>query len=117
MKTIRFYKDDTGWYADIAEHTKAENRMVFGADTFLDMVDRSTNNDNEVIIECDDKKFDGYAAWLKRVGHYPWGAFYKVAGGSMCQRYGLDGLRLYLCNVTHTVLGSHPKNIYIKEIR
>lgn len=31
-KELRFYKDGDGWYADVAGHTQAQNRMVAGAD-------------------------------------------------------------------------------------
>ena len=39
MNVIRFYKKHNAWYADVAEHTEAENRMVAGADTFLEKID------------------------------------------------------------------------------
>lgn len=116
MKTIKFYKDNTGWYADIAEHTKAENRMVFGADKFLEYMDKNTDNDGFVTVECDDKKFDEHAFGLKRVLHEPWGAFYSLFG-PVAKQYSLEGFKLYLCNVVHTVFKKHPKNIYIKSIK
>ena len=115
MKEIRFYKDSTGWYAEVEGHTKAQNRMILGADKFLEYVDSLTDRDGNVVVECDKKKIDDCKISLKRVFHDFWGAFY-VASGPLAEKYGLNGFRVYLCNVVHTVFGRHPKNIYIKEI-
>ena len=35
-KTLRFFKQGTEWYADVPNHTLAQNRMVAGADTLLE---------------------------------------------------------------------------------
>ncbi len=60
IKTIRFFRLDNdykaGWYADVPNHTLAENEMVAGS----------------------------YELWI--------------------------------CNVTHDVLGEHPRSIYIHAI-
>ena len=37
-KELRFYRSGTEWFADVPQHTKAENQMVAGADTLLDEV-------------------------------------------------------------------------------
>lgn len=115
MNAIKFYKDPTGWYATVAGHTKQQNKMILGADKFLEYVDGVTDNDGNVTVECDSVKIDGCEATLKRVYHDPWGAFYTVSG-PLADRYGLNGFKVYLCNVVHTVFKRHPKNIYIKKI-
>ena len=33
--TLRFFKLDNRWYADVPNHTLAENEMVAGSDDFL----------------------------------------------------------------------------------
>ena len=35
-KTLRFFKQDNKWYADIPYHTLEENEMVMGADIALE---------------------------------------------------------------------------------
>ena len=34
-KPLRFYRSGTEWFADVPQHTKAENQMVAGADTLM----------------------------------------------------------------------------------
>ena len=36
--------------------------------------------------------------------------------GPLAERYGAAGFELWICNVTHDVLGEHPESIYIHEI-
>ena len=48
--TLRFFKLDNRWYADVPNHTLAENEMVAGSDDFLNACDSCTGN---VIIEMD----------------------------------------------------------------
>lgn len=35
-KELRFYKEGAEWFADVPEHTQAENRMVAGADVLIE---------------------------------------------------------------------------------
>ena len=35
-KELRFYRSGTEWFADVPQHTKAENQMIAGADTLLE---------------------------------------------------------------------------------
>ena len=78
LKTIRFFKiaegPQSGWYADVPNHTLEENQMVSGSDLFLEAVDKLHGGRNEVNITVSD------------------------------------------CNVTHNVLGEHPRSIYIHNI-
>lgn len=63
IRTIRFFKinegPEAGWYADVPNHTLAENEMVAGSDTFLEAVDQKTDNDGEVHITCSDNNETG----------------------------------------------------------
>ena len=36
--------------------------------------------------------------------------------GPLAERYGAAGFELWICNVTHDVLGEHPESIYIHDI-
>ena len=61
--SVRFFKissgPQTGWYADVPNHTLAENEMVAGSDTFLEAVDNMTDRDSEVHITCSDDNAAG----------------------------------------------------------
>ena len=115
MKTIKFYKDNTGWYATVDGHTKEQNKMILGADKFLESIDNFTDQDGIVTVECSATRPLKCVAVLKRVYHDFFGAFYTVSG-SLADNYGLNGFKVYLCNVVHTVFKKHPKYIYIKSI-
>lgn len=107
-KEVRFYKQNNLWYADVPEHTLEENEMVAGSDRFLDDIAVS----DEVIMEISTERPESeYYAHLKRVEHTSTGATYEVTNVS-----SVPG-KVWICNVTHTVLGEHPKNIYILSYR
>ena len=121
LKTIRFYKIATGpekgWYADIPNHTLAENEMVAGSDTFLEAVDQLTGRDGEVLITCSDNNESGsFIAKLLLKNHNQWGATY-ILTGLLAEKYKAVGFELWICNVTHDVLGEHPCSIYIHGIQ
>jgi len=105
-KRIEFYKEDGTWYADVPNHTKAENRMVAGADKFLDNL---ASGKNHVKMFVGDEDLHGdYMFQLNRIHHDKYGGTYRIKG------YGLKFL--WLCNVTHDVIGEHWKKIYIYTI-
>lgn len=121
IRTIRFFKikegPEAGWYADVPNHTLAENEMVAGSDTFLEEVDQKTDNDGEVHITCSDNNETGsFLAKLLIKNHNQFGATYILAG-PMAEKHDAVGYELWICNVTHDVLGEHPKSIYIHEIK
>lgn len=122
-KTIRFFKINegmnTGWYADVPGHTLEENQMVSGSDTFLEEADAILGGKGEVTIRVSDScdvSAPSFMAKLSMVSHNQWGATYSL-GGPLAQQHGAEGFRLWICNVTHDVLGEHPKSIYVYEIR
>ena len=120
LKTIRFFKinegPETGWYADVPNHTLAENEMVAGSDIFLEEVDKMTDCDGEVHITCSDNNEPGsFMAKLLMKNHNQYGATY-ILTGPLAEKHDAVGYELWICNVTHDVLGEHPRSIYIHEI-
>lgn len=105
---LKFFKQDNRWYADVPNHTLEENEMVGGADDFLNACDRGTG---KVTIEMTDYPTNRDICRLKMLHHNQWGATYSVHGISL----GVP--TVWICNVTHDVLGEHPKEIYIQDIR
>ena len=121
LKTIRFFKIneglEAGWYADVPNHTLAENEMVAGSDTFLEEVDKMTDKDGEVHITCSDNNEAGsFMAKLLMKNHNQFGATY-ILTGPLAEKHDAVGYELWICNVTHDVLGEHPRSIYIHEIK
>ena len=119
-KTIRFYKisegSERGWFADVPNHTLAENEMVAGCDLFLEAADMLTGRDGEVRITVSDNNPSGrFLARLDRKVHDDEGATYTLSG-PMARRYNAEGVELWICNVTHDVLGEHPETIYLHNI-
>ena len=101
-KEIRFYRSGTEWFADVPQHTKAENQMVAGADT----------HEVFVVLSSDIPNPDEWKLHLHIVEHDKFGATYKVKAA------GQEGVQIaWLCNVMHTVFGGeHPTDIYIHSI-
>ena len=119
-KTIRFFKisegPDRGWYADVPGHTLAENQMVSGSDVFLEVVDYMTGGDGEVRLTVSDDNAPGKClVKLRRTSHDGDGASYSLSG-PLPKRFGATGTEVWICNVTHDVLGEHPETIYVHEI-
>ena len=120
MKTIRFYKigegPRAGWYADVPDHTLEENEMVSGSDTFLEEADALLGGRGEVLITVSDDNSPGsFVAKLIRKAHNQYGATY-ILTGPLASKYDAVGFELWICNVTHDVLGEHPRSIYIHSI-
>ena len=120
-KTVRFFKigdgPQAGWYADVPNHTLEENEMVSGSDIFLEEVNSILGNRNEVLITVSDDNATGeFIAKLIMKSHDDCGAEY-ILTGPLAQQYDAVGFELWICNVTHDVLGEHPRSIYIHDIR
>ena len=110
-KELRFYRSGKEWFADVPQHTQAENQMVAGADTLLDEI---SNGAAEVLVvlSSDIPNPDEWKLHLHLVKHDKFGATYKV------RTAGRGGAKqAWLCNVMHTVFGGeHPTDIYIHSI-
>ena len=110
-KELRFYKEGGKWYADVPQHTQAQNQMVAGADKLLESV-AGGGNEVKTVLSSDVKNPDAWQLWLHIVEHDKYGATYSVKAKNR------SGFRLaWLCNVAHTVFGGeHPTDIYIHSI-
>ena len=117
MKRIAFYKDGNEWFADVPEHSREDNQMVAGADTFLDLLSRKLLDNGFVVAMnvSDDNETGNYIIKLVRKSHDDDGATYVVTG-RLATNLGVLGEEIWLCNVMHTVMGEHPESIYIHSI-
>ena len=121
IKNVRFYKinegPDQGWYADVPNHTLEDNEMVAGSDVFLEEVDTLLGSHGEVHITVSDDNAPGtFLAKLIRKDHDDFGATYILTGPA-AEQHEVTGFELWICNVTHDVLGGHSRSIYIHEIK
>lgn len=114
LLSLTFKKDAQGWYAVVPKHTRAQNAMVAGADT---LIERLSGGRDEVTmrfrtVEAPKGSSLGEPLFrLKRIVHDAFGATYLTFG------LGVIPLPAWLCDVTESVLGEHPKNIWVYEIR
>lgn len=112
---LKFYKKENKWYADVPEHTEAQNLMVAGADTLIEHMSNGQNSIEVELVNADLLDATEYPrSWLvkmTRFEHDPFGATY------LCKIRGkVIPWPAWLCNVTHTVFGEHPKKIFITGI-
>lgn len=108
---LRFFKLNGHWYADVPNHTLEENEMVAGADKFLEYISKGKS---KVTLELSDiprtSSCNAYAT-LFMLKHDYSGATYFVSS----RDNNINGETLWICNVTHDVLGEHPAYIFIYE--
>lgn len=121
QKTVRFFKLDNEWYADVPGHTLEENEMVSGADTVLEEIDRIKSGTGEVFLTLADSVNASvgelpFLVKFVRKTHDKNGAEY-ILTGPLAELYGAVGFEVWICNVTHDVLGEHPKSIYVLDIK
>ena len=121
---LRFFKQDKKWYADVPEHTLEENEMVMGSDTALDLL---SDNKDEIVLTLSDEDEKHSILTMTMKEHDSEGAYYTLSGFLYNKFLGLfasDPSRLsfditneiWICNVTHDVFRSHPKNIYLLKL-
>jgi hypothetical protein len=105
MKTLKFKKEESGnWYIVLPEWkgTKAELKMVSGADTLLDTLSDGKKKVEVLVSLTKEKKFNKLTKFLNT--HIAGGAFY-YAGYK----------QIWLCGVTQFVFDGHlPRRIYYK---
>lgn len=126
--TLRFFKQNNKWYADVAGHTLEENEMVMGADTALDVLANEYGTD-ELYIDLSTEEDEVGELEFLMIDHDEDGAYYKVSG--MLYEMYVDRLienhlisevnelngTIWICNVTHDVFGEHPQKIVITNVR
>lgn len=108
---LRLLKDDHGWYADVPSHTRSENAMVSGADKLCDLM---AGGGNELIVRFRTVKDPNRKALctLVRFTHITGvGATYLANGLSIIP------FPVYLCDVTHNIVGEHPRRIWVYSIK
>lgn len=116
-RTLRFFKLtdpwNEGWYADVPGHTLEENQMVSGSDDFLE--EMSQGKDEVFISFAEVVEWEPFIAKLIMKQHDSCGATY-ILTGPLAREYGAEGFEMWICNVTHDVMGEHPRSIYIFDI-
>ena len=121
---LRFFKRDKKWYADVPNHTLEENEMIMGSDTALDLM---SDNKDEIVLTLSDEDDEHSILTMTMKEHDSEGAYYTLSGflyNKFLDLFALDSSTLlsditneiWICNVTHDVFGSHPKNIYLLKI-
>lgn len=105
---LRFYKKNDRWYADVPGHTEEENEMVCGSDLLLDNLSRRMKSESFVItISNKPSRETMLVCTLKN--HDKDGAEYYTYSSDP----SLNRQTIWICNVTHDVLGEHPQYFYI----
>ena len=112
---LKFYKKANRWYADVPEHSESQNLMVAGADTLIEHMSNGKSSIEVDLVNADLLDTSEYPkSWLvkmTRFEHDPFGATY------LCKIRGkVIPWPAWLCNVTHTVFGEHPKRIFVTGI-
>lgn len=107
MKNLKFKKEKSGsWYIVLPEWkgTKAELKMVQGADTLLDTL---SNGSKIVEVEVSLKKEKKFNKLVKFMNT-------PIAGGAL---YFAGFKTIWLCDVTKFVFDGHlPRRIYYKVV-
>jgi hypothetical protein len=126
MRELRFYMEKNGnWYVDLPEWkgTKAQLRMVEGADALLDLMDE--NDKGEVMVMFSEQKFENAECLHlvevnKGVKIFPKIIFFsekEFGADYLLTKYkGVEimGFKVWLCNVMKFVFGYFPVEIYFK---
>ena len=118
--TIKFFKKEGKWYADMPNHSLEENEMVMGSDIVLDILSKGkeelfldvTVDDTEKPLLCFSLKqhdFDGAYYTI-------YGSLYNEIAETLTNKYGMIDNEIWICNVTHDIFGEHPEHIYITNI-
>ena len=98
--------------------------MVMGSDTALDLM---SDNKDEIVLTLSDEDDEHSILTMTMKEHDSEGAYYILSGflyNKFLDLFALDSSTLpsditneiWICNVTHDVFGSHPKNIYLLKI-
>lgn len=88
-------------------------KLFSGSDVLLEEVNRILGGSNEVTLTLSDNNESGeFLAKLVMKSHNQWGATY-ILSGPLAVQYNAVGFELWICNVTHDVMGEHHRSIYI----
>jgi len=108
--TMRFYKEDFWWYADVKGWPGPKNMllMVDGADTFLDYL---SNNGEEVTLDISLAPKKDYQVLNYSHPHPAGDGAYYIANMK-----GRDH-KLWLCGVTEFVFGFMPEEVWYRKYK
>ena len=109
---LKFFKYNNRWYADVPNHTLEENEMVSGADQLLSELCTKCGFQDSISLDIDVAPKQPLIT-LKMIEHDSCGATYSVTSH---MKFQLDTKIVWICNVTHDVLGEHPEIIYINRM-
>ena len=110
---LKFFKQNNRWYADVPGHTLEENEMVAGADQLLNELCTKCGFNDSISLDIDIAPKQPLIT-LKMIEHDSCGATYSVKSH---MKFELDTKIVWICNVTHDVLGEHPEIIYINQMK
>ena len=110
---LKFFKYNNRWYADVPNHTMEENEMVAGADQLLSELCTKCGFHDSISLDIDIAPKQPLIT-LKMIEHDSCGATYSVKSH---MKFELDTKIVWICNVTHDVLGEHPEIIYINQMK
>lgn len=107
-RTLKFYKENDKWYLDLPEweDEKEYLEMVMGADIFLDIISKFTNNVTLCVSLKEKQNY--YKINLIKVCEDE-GAYYFI---NNFENIILD-MEIWLCNVTKFIFGYFPEYFYI----
>lgn len=110
---LKFFKQNNRWYADVPNHSLEENEMVAGADQLLSELCTKCGFHDSIPLDIDVAPKQPLIT-LKMIEHDSCGATYSVTSH---MKFELDTKIVWICNVTHDVLGEHPEIIYINQMQ
>lgn len=113
-KELTFKKESSGrWFINYPEWTgdKSELEMVYGSDTFLDILSEGENSVS-LIVSISHFENSEVLNFIRLSTELENGAFYFLET-YMNQIFNLE---IWLCDVTLFVLGEFPRKIYFLKI-
>lgn len=113
---ISFYKKRKCWYAEVPQHTEAQNMMVSGADEMCEVLaDGHKRLTLTVIGHNKSMASSDTVVKLTKIAQSNYGATYNMVAASQFDNRLPS--QCWLCNVTKTVFGgNHPHYIDIVEV-
>ena len=108
---IRFYREDTRWYADIPSYieeggNQADLEMVLGADIWLDIL---SQYGNEITLEISTEEQEDWDF----IEYQKQNEFDDMEGVYQDHK---SGHLMWLCKVTIWLLGNYPDKIYYRKL-
>lgn len=114
--SLSFYKKVKCWYAEVPEHTEAQNLMVAGADKLCEAMAAGKKRVSVDFVADAATSPKGTIVRLMKSSQTAYGATYTIVPKATLGVAIPD--TCWLCNVTKTVCGGyHPDSIDVVAIR